>query len=89
MMTFLRSLPEALWWTTLFFAVLAIFSQVAIAVARSGSVGIGQLLGEFVVTIALLAIPVGIAWRGRQQRSLWYALGALALLVAFARIFFF
>jgi hypothetical protein len=89
MTAFLRALPETLWWVTVFFAVLAFFTQIAISLARSGSVGIGQLLGEFVVTLALLTIPVGVAWRGRQQRSLWYALGAMVLLVAFARIYFF
>jgi hypothetical protein len=89
MAAFLRALPDTLWWVTLFFAVLAFLTQIAISFARSGSVGVGQLLAEFVVTVALLALPVGIAWRGRQLRSLWYALGALVLLVAFARIYFF
>lgn len=89
MAAFIRSLPDTLWWVTLFFAVLAFLTQIAIYFARSGSVSIAQLLAEFVVTVALLALPVGIAWRGKQQRSLWYALIALILLVAFARIYFF
>lgn len=89
MVAFLRALPDTLWWVTLFFAVLAFFSQLAISFGRSSSVSVGQLLAEFVVTIALLALPVVIAWRGKQQRSLWYALGAIVLLVAFARIYFF
>jgi hypothetical protein len=89
MAAFLRALPDTLWWVTLFFAVLAFLTQIAISFARSGSVAVGQLLAEFVVTIGLLAIPVVIAWRGRQRRSLWYALGAIVLLVAFARVYFF
>ena len=60
-----------------------------IAVARSGAVGVELLLAEFTFTVAFLALPVGIAWRGRQQGSLWYAVGGLFLLLVMARIFFF
>jgi hypothetical protein len=88
MVALLRKIPEAVWWVTLFFAVLAVFTQLAITVARSGSVAVERLLFEFVLTLALLAIPVGFAWRARQQGSLWYAAGAVVLLVAFGRIFF-
>lgn len=89
MLAVIRALPNMLWWVTLFFAVLAFFTQVAIMVGRSGSVAIWLLLAEFCVTLALLGLPLWLAWRGRQQQSLWYALGALVILVAFARIFFF
>jgi hypothetical protein len=89
MITFLRSLPNTLWWVTLFLAIMAFFSQIAIAVARSGSVAMQSLLAEFSVTVVLLALPVGIAWRGKQQGSVWYAVVGLVLLAAFARIFFF
>jgi hypothetical protein len=88
MLALLRSLPNAVWWLTLFFAVLATFTQLAITVARSGSVALGRLLFEFILTLALLAIPVGIAWYARERRSVWHALGTLVLLVAFSRIFF-
>jgi hypothetical protein len=87
--SFLRSLPQSLWWVTLFFAVLAFFTQMAIAVVRSGGVAIEQLLAEFAFTLVLLALPVGIAWHGRQANSLWYAGGGLVLLATMARIFFF
>ncbi|MBA2596083.1 MAG: hypothetical protein M3Q50_13945 [Chloroflexota bacterium] len=89
MMVFFRSLPNTLWWITLFLAVIAFFTQIGIAVARSGAVSLAQLLGEFVFTVVLLALPVAIAWYGRQRKSLWYAGGGLFLLVAMARIFFF
>ena len=89
MLAFLRSLPKTLWWITLFLAVVAFFTQVGIAVARSGAVSIELLLAEFVFTLVFLAIPLGIAWYGRQRGSLWYAGGGLFLLVAMARIFFF
>jgi hypothetical protein len=89
MVAFVRGLPNAVWWVTLFFAVLALFTQLAIMIARSGSVSVGRLLLEFVFTIALLALPIAIAWRARQQGSLWFAAGALVLLVAFGRILFF
>lgn len=88
-MRFLRTLPQQLWWVTVFFAVLALITQTAIAFARSGAVAWQMLLLEFILTIALLMIPVGIAWRGRQQNSLWYAAGGLFLLATMARIFFF
>jgi hypothetical protein len=89
MMAFLRTLPNTLWWITLSLAVVALLTQIAIALARSGAVGVEQLLAEFAFTLAFLAIPVGIAWRGRQEGSLWYAGGALVLLGALAKIFFF
>jgi hypothetical protein len=89
MMAFLRTLPNTLWWITAFLAVVAFFTQIGIAVARSGAVSVGRLLAEFVVTIVLLAIPISIGWYGRQRGSLWYTGGGLFLLVAMARIFFF
>jgi hypothetical protein len=89
MLTFLRTLPDTIWRVTLAFAGLAIVTQIAIGVARSGSVSVMQLLVEFVLTLVLLAVPVWIAWRGRQQRSLWYAVGALVLLATMWKIFFF
>jgi len=85
----LRTLPTRLWWVTLFFAVLAFFTQMAIAVARSGVVAWELLLAEFTFTIVLLALPVGVAWKGKQENSLWYAGGGLFLLAVMARIFFF
>ncbi|MCC7024036.1 MAG: hypothetical protein IT338_14525 [Thermomicrobiales bacterium] len=88
MVRMFRSLPNTVWWITVFFATLAFFTQIAIGIARSGAVPWGRLLLEFALTLALLAIPVAIAWRARQQGSLWYAFGALVLLVAMARIFF-
>jgi hypothetical protein len=89
MFAFLRTLPNTLWWVTLSFAGLALVTQLAIVVARSGSTSREQLLLEFALTVALLAFPVGIAWRGRQQGSLWYACGALVLLITMGKIFFF
>jgi hypothetical protein len=89
MIAFLRTLPNTLWWITAFLAVVAFFTQIGIAVARSGAVSVGRLLAEFVVTLVLLAIPLGIGWYGRQRGSLWYTGGGLFLLVAMARIFFF
>ena len=85
----LRTLPHTLWNVTRFFAVLAFFTQMAIAVARSGAVAWELLLAEFTVTLALLALPVGIAWRGKQENSLWYAAGGLFLLAVMGRMFFF
>ena len=89
MMAFLRTLPNTLWWITLFLAVVAFFTQIGIAVARSGAVSGGLLLAEFVFTLIFLAIPISIAWYGRRKNSLWYAGGGLVLLMAMARIFFF
>jgi hypothetical protein len=89
MKAFLRTLPNTLWSITAFLAVVAFFTQIGIAVARSGSVSVGRLLAEFIVTVVLLAIPLGISWYGRQRRSLWHAGGGLFLLLAMARIFFF
>ena len=89
MLTFLRTLPNTLWWITLFLAVVAFFTQVGIAVARSGAVSVGMLLAEFIFTLVFLAIPLGIGWYGRQRGSLWYTGCGLFLLVAMARIFFF
>jgi hypothetical protein len=89
MLAFLRSLPNTLWWITLSLAVVALFTQIAIAMARSGAVAVETLLAEFTFTLAFLALPVGIAWRGRQEGSLWYAAGALVLLGTMAKIFFF
>jgi hypothetical protein len=89
MIAFLRTLPNTLWWITLTFAIVAALTQVGIAVARSGAVAVEMLLAEFTFTIVLLALPVGIAWRGRQEGSLWYACGGLFLLVTMAKIFFF
>ena len=89
MMELIRSLPNTLWWITVFLATMAFFAQVAIAVARSGAVSLELLLLEFVVTLVLLALPLGIAWYGRERNSLWYSGGGLFLLLAMARIFFF
>ena len=89
MMAFLRSLPNTLWWITAFLGVVAFFTQIGIAVARSSAVSVGRLLAEFVFTVVLLAIPLGIAWYGRQRSSLWHTAGGLFLLLAMARIFFF
>ena len=71
MMAFLRTLPNTLWWITLFLAVVAFFTQIGIAVARSGAVSVGLLLAEFVFTLVFLAIPLGIGWYGRPRGSLW------------------
>jgi hypothetical protein len=89
MLSFLRSLPNMLWRITAFLAVVAFFTQIGIAVARSGAVSAGRLLAEFVVTVVLLAVPLGIGWYGRQRHSLWHTGGGLFLLLAMARIFFF
>jgi hypothetical protein len=89
MFSFLRTLPDTIWWVTLAFAGLALVTQIAIVVARSSSTNMTQLLLEFALTVALLALPVGIAWQGRQRGSLWYACGALVLLVTMGKIFFF
>ncbi len=88
-MAFIRSLPNTLWWITIFLAAVACLTQIGVAVARSGAVSLELLLAEFVFTLVFLAIPVGIAWYGRQRRSLWYTGGGLFLLIAMARIFFF
>lgn len=88
MRTLLRGLPNTLWWAVVFFAVLAVFTQIAILFGRFGSVDLWMLLIEFCVTIAILAIPVGLAWRGRETQSLWYSIGAVIVLAGFARIFF-
>lgn len=89
MLSFLRTLPNTLWWITVFLATVAFFTQIGIAVARSGAVSIELLLAEFVFTIVFLALPLGIAWYGRQRNSLWYTGGGLFLLLAMGRIFFF
>ena len=89
MMVFLRTLPNTIWGITAFLAVVAFFTQIGIAVARSGAVSVGMLLTEFIFTLVFLAIPLGIGWYGRQRGSLWYTGGGLFLLVAMARIFFF
>ena len=84
MMAFLRTLPNTLWGITLFLAVVAFFTQIGIAVARSGAVSAGMLLAEFIFTLIFLAVPLGIGWYGRQRGSLWYTGGGLFLLVAMA-----
>jgi hypothetical protein len=89
MMAFLRTLPNTLWGITLFLAVVAFFTQIGIAVARSGAVSVGMLLAEFIFTLVFLAVPLVIGWYGRQRGSLWYTGGGLFLLIAMARIFFF
>jgi hypothetical protein len=88
MRAFVRKLPNSLWNVTIFFAVLAFFTQIAISFARSGAVSALQLIVEFVLTAALLCIPVALAWVGKQRQIAWYSLGALVVLVAFARVFF-
>ena len=89
MMAFLRTLPNTLWWITVFLAGVAFFTQVGVAVARSGAVSLELLLFEFVFTLVFLALPLGIAWYGRERNSLWYTGGGLFLLLAMWRIFFF
>ena len=89
MRAFIRSLPNSLWNVTIFFAVLAFFTQIAIALARSGTVSGSQLIVEFILTAALLCIPLALAWVGKQRQMVWYSLGALVVLIAFARVFFF
>jgi hypothetical protein len=89
MRAFFRKLPNSLWNVTIFFAVLALFTQIAISVARSSAVPGSQLVVEFILTTALLCIPVVLAWIGKQRQMAWYSLGALVVLVAFARVFFF
>lgn len=89
MKAFLRSLPETLWRLTVILAVVAFFTQVGVAVARSGAVSIELLLAEFVFTLIFLALPLGIGWYGRERNSLWYTGGGLFLLLAMWRIFFF
>lgn len=89
MRALIRSLPNSLWNVTIFFAVIAFFTQIAIAFARSSAVPGMQLIVEFILTTALLCVPVALAWVGRQRQVAWYSLGALVVLVAFARVFFF
>jgi hypothetical protein len=89
MRAFIRKLPNSLWNVTVFVVVLAFFTQIAISFARSGAVPGGQLIVEFILTAALLCIPVALAWLGKQRQIAWYSLGALVVLVAFARVFFF
>lgn len=89
MKAFIRKLPNSLWNLTVFFVVLAFFTQIAISLARSGAVPGLQLIVEFVLTAALLCIPVALAWLGKERQIAWYSLGALVVLVAFARVFFF
>jgi hypothetical protein len=89
MRSFLRGLPETLWRGTVAIAVLAFLVQIAIAIGRGGAVSFTWLLFELTVTVALLALPVGIAWHGKRESSLWYAGGGLVLLVALWKIFFF
>src|SRR5919112_5309554 len=82
MMAFLRTLPNTLWWITLFLAVVAFFTQIGIAMARSGAVSVGMLLTEFVFTLVFLAIPLGIGWYGPQPGSLPHTPGRLFLPLA-------
>jgi hypothetical protein len=89
MRAFIRKLPNSLWNLTVFFAVLAFFTQIAISLARSGAVPGFQLIAEFILTMALLCIPIALAWVGKQRQAVWYSLGALVVLVAFVRVFFF
>ncbi len=89
MSTFMRSLPERIWWVTLILAGLAVVDQLGLAYARSSSASLETLLAEFLLTLVFLALPIYTAWRARQEGSLWYACGALVLFVALARIFFF
>ncbi len=86
---FLRSLPNTLWQITVFLATIALFAQIAVALARSDAVSIELLLTEFIFTLVFLSLPLGIAWYGRQQKSLWYSSGGLFLLLAMWKIFFF
>ncbi len=89
MKAFLHTLPDTIWRITMFLAIVAFFTQIGIAVARSGAVSVELLLFEFVFTLIFLALPLGIGWYGRERNSLWYTGGGLFLLLAMARIFFF
>ena len=89
MRAFIRRLPDSLWNVTIFVVVLAFFTQIAISLARSGAVPGMQLVVEFILTVALLCIPIALAWIGKQRQVAWYSLGALVVLLAFARVFFF
>jgi hypothetical protein len=89
MRAFIRTLPNNLWNVTVFVSVLAFFTQIAISLARTGAVSGTQLILEFILTAALLCIPVALAWVGKQRQVAWYSLGALIVLLAFARVFFF
>ena len=89
MRAFIRSLPNNLWNVTVFVSVLAFFTQIAISLARSGAVAASQLIVEFILTAALLCIPIALAWIGKQRQIAWYSVGALIVLLAFARVFFF
>lgn len=89
MRAFIRRLPDSLWNVTIFVVVLAFFTQIAISLARSGAVPGMQLVVEFILTAALLCIPIALAWVGKQRQVAWYSLGALVVLLAFARVFFF
>jgi hypothetical protein len=89
MRAFLRGLPETFWRATVALAVLAVLVQIAIAIGRGEAVSFAMLLFEFAVTVTLLALPIGIAWHGKRENSLWYAGGGLFLLAALWKIFFF
>lgn len=89
MRTLVRKLPNSLWNLTVFFVVLAFFTQIAVTFARSGDVPGSQLFLEFILTAALLCIPVALAWLGKQRQIAWYSLGALVVLIAFSRVYFF
>lgn len=86
---FFRGLPETLWRATVVLAALAFVVQIAIAIGRSAEVTVSWLLFELTVTIAFLALPLAIAWRGKRDDSVWYAGGGLFLLLALWKIFFF
>ena len=89
MSTFIRSLPERIWWVTVILAGMSVVAQLGLAYTRSGTTSLEMLLAEFLLTVVLLTIPIYVAWRARREGSLWYACGALVLFVALARIFFF
>lgn len=89
MRAFIRRLPDSLWNVTILFAVMAFFVQVAFVFARNSSESMERLLPEFVISVALLGIPLYLAWVGRQRQIVWYSLGALLVLAAFARVYFF
>ncbi|MFT4037933.1 MAG: hypothetical protein QM692_07110 [Thermomicrobiales bacterium] len=47
-----------------------------------------ELLFEFTLSAALLGIPIALAWLGKERQKVWYSIGALIVLIAFARLFF-
>jgi hypothetical protein len=82
MFSFLRGLPKLLWRATVFLAILAVLAQIGLALGAGGEISVEWRLVELGVTLVLLALPVGIAWRGKREGSLWYAGGGFVPLVS-------